>query len=255
MRPSSPCFFSSLERRWASALQNNQRVQPKLSWEGYLPPGGALTAEPLLERFLSKPRRNGIAGPWRHAALLIGPTGSGKTTYGLHVEQQGFCGRQTHHFDFGEQLRSVVDPLRSSPELSAEQVEKVRSVLGAGALLEDSDADIIRMTMRHFVQQQDCSASGVLLLNGMPRHAGQASLVASLVDVRWVIHLCCDAETVHARIAADSGGDRDGRVDDSTELIAKKLVTFHKRTQVILASCSCLDRQGLTTRSLAYGLI
>ena len=76
------------------------------------------------------------------AALLVGPTGAGKTPFGEFTEQHGFCGRPCKHFDFGERLRAVVasdDGLGLSPT----EIRTVRNVLEAGALLEDSDIGII----------------------------------------------------------------------------------------------------------------
>eukprot|EP01048_Picozoa_sp_COSAG05_P002017 COSAG05_NODE_74_length_21769_cov_194.316290_33_plen_256_part_00 len=219
MKPPLP-LRSPAQRHWEAVLRQKQRAPPRLAKDA-TPLGCATTPW--------------SRGPWRHAGIILGPTGSGKTSYGRHAQQFGFCGREAHHFDFGEQLRHVVDQHSPTPSgLSKGHVRKVRSVLETGALLEDDDEDIVRIIVQEFVNQQDCPAEAILLLNGIPRHTGQASLVASLVDVRWVVNLQCDMETVCARIAMGSGTDRAGRVDDSAQLITKKLATFKERTQPLL---------------------
>ena len=169
------------------------------------------------------------------AALLVGPTGAGKTPFGEFTEQHGFCGRPCKHFDFGERLRAVVasdDGLGLSPT----EIRTVRNVLEAGALLEDSDIGIIRGILEAFIKQHDVGGDSgtVLLLNGMPRHAGQAAQIADLVSIEVVVSLDCSDATVRARIAADSGGDRAERMDDADELVSKKLETFRQRTRPLL---------------------
>ena len=176
------------------------------------------------------------------AALLLGPTGAGKTPFGEHVEAHGFNGRRAHHFDFGEQLRavgsgnSVSGSASSGSALSDEQLARVRDVLERGALLEDSDEGIVRALLGGFIAERGLSSGGeeILLLNGLPRHAGQAAQIASAVSVRWVVVLDCDAATVRARIASDAGGDRGGRQDDDAALVEQKLETFRARTQPLV---------------------
>ena len=65
-----------------------------------------------------------------------------------------------------------------------------------------------------------------ILLNGLPRHIGQATAMEAVLEIRAVIHLRCSPETVFARIDADTGGDRAGRVDDDLEAVAEKLAIF-----------------------------
>ncbi|MEE8450650.1 MAG: hypothetical protein V3R99_02015 [Thermoguttaceae bacterium] len=54
------------------------------------------------------------------AALLLGPTGAGKTPLGRLIEQRGLWGVRCLHFDFGDNLREVVR--RNRPDDSPERV-------------------------------------------------------------------------------------------------------------------------------------
>ena len=73
-----------------------------------------------------------------------------------------------------------------------------------------------------------------MVLNGLPRHVGQAEGLESLVDVRVVVHLSCTAEDVVRRIASNVGGDRTGRVDDDLAAVRRKLAVFAERTAPLL---------------------
>ena len=189
------------------------------------------------------------------AALLVGPTGAGKTPYGEHVEAHGFCGRRCVstcvHLDFGQQLRAAVSTDGSGSgsggvappahsRLSAAQLATVRRVLEEGALLEDGDIDIVRAILQAFVERHGLDvppSSGdpaMLLLNGMPRHAAQASQIQDIVSVDVVVSLDATDETGRSRIAADAGGDRAQRVDDAAALVSRKLKTFPQRTQPLI---------------------
>jgi len=69
-----------------------------------------------------------------------------------------------------------------------------------------------------------------VVLNGLPRHVGQAKAIDALVEIRDVICLHCSAEVVVARLASNVGGDRDDRCDDDRERVRKKLEIFEQRT-------------------------
>jgi adenylate kinase family enzyme len=72
------------------------------------------------------------------------------------------------------------------------------------------------------------------LLNGLPRHPGQAAAVSQLLDVRAVVHLACSAATVVERIRRDTGGDRAARSDDDRDAIRRKLTIYAERTAPLL---------------------
>ena len=168
------------------------------------------------------------------AALLVGPTGSGKTPLGMVCEGRGLWGRRCVHFDFGEALRRAA-AARPRPALLSEQdMDVVTQSLESGALLENEHFHIARKILVSLAQHKRMGPDDVLLLNGLPRHVGQADDVATIVDVELVVCLDCSPEVVAERIRLNSGGDRAGRVDDSLDAIEEKLRIFYARTLPLL---------------------
>jgi adenylate kinase family enzyme len=161
------------------------------------------------------------------AVLLLGPTGSGKTPLGRFWEREGLGGRPCRHFDFGERLRSAA---AATGCLSPADRETVRRVLASGALLEDDQFPIALSILSAFIQEERPGARGLLILNGLPRHAGQARDAAPLVDVLAVARLKAGLEVLLARIRRDTGGDRAGRADDDPKGVADRLRLFEERT-------------------------
>ncbi len=172
--------------------------------------------------------------PEPHAILLVGPTGSGKTPLGELLEREGLWGRRCRHFDFGEQMRSIVAAAHPPGHLSDDDVQFLREVLTTGALLEDEHFLIAERILRAFVGEPP-GREALVVLNGLPRHVGQAEGVERIVRVRAVVELACTPEAVLQRIRADMGGDRAGRSDDGEALVRKKLATFAERTGPLLA--------------------
>jgi adenylate kinase family enzyme len=160
------------------------------------------------------------------ALLLVGPTGSGKTPLGCLLEN----GRRCLHFDFGENLRRLVTRGQPDHVVSADDLRFLRDLLARGVLLEDQDFPVAERIVRSFLRERSAAHGTVIVLNGLPRHVGQAQALAGLLDVRVVVHLRCVAETVFARIAGNAGGDRHGRTDDSLEAVRQKLAVFERRT-------------------------
>ncbi|MCX7825965.1 MAG: nucleoside monophosphate kinase [Verrucomicrobiae bacterium] len=166
----------------------------------------------------------------RPALLLLGPTGSGKTPLGELLEAEGFHGRRCAHFDFGAHLRRI-DKTGVAPEgLGKADVAWIRRVLHQGALLENKHFHLARAIFEGFVREKQLGPNHWLVLNGLPRHVGQAADVDAMVDVRAVIYLRCPAEVVRQRICLNTGGDRFDRADDLLDRIAAKLRVFKKRT-------------------------
>ena len=168
------------------------------------------------------------------AILLLGPTGSGKTPLGDLIQQRGLGGKAFWHFDFGANLRAVVDRNRPDRWVEAGDVEFLRGVLESGALLEDEQFPLIERIFQSFLSQRKAAADDGVVLNGMPRHVGQAEAVATLVDVRTVVCLDCSEETVVERIRSNVGGDRTDRVDDDLPAVANKLAIYAQRTMPLV---------------------
>ncbi len=168
------------------------------------------------------------------AMLLIGPTGSGKTPLGRHIEQHGMSGRKCHHFDFGHELRTIADAETLPEGFTEGEHHFIRDVLIKGLLLEDQHFPIAKKIVRNFFAQRCFEGSDMLILNGLPRHTGQARDMAELVNITGLLVLECTAEDVCERIERNTGGDRMDRVDDAEEMIQKKLEIFHRRTTLLI---------------------
>jgi adenylate kinase len=166
----------------------------------------------------------------REAILLLGPTGSGKTPLGELIEEQGLWGRPCVHFDFGANLRRVVMRDRPDEMISRPDLDFLKEVLRSGALLENEHFPIAERLLRSFLVERDPQARRLVVLNGLPRHVGQAEAIDAILSIRGVICLDCSAETVLERISANVGGDRTGRPDDHPGSIRRKLRVFGART-------------------------
>ena len=167
----------------------------------------------------------------RHnAILLLGPTGSGKTPLGDMIEERGLGGKRCAHFDFGAQLRAIDAAGVPPPGLADADVAFIGKVLREAALLEDEHFHVACAILAAFVRDKGLAADDLIVLNGLPRHVGQANDLDALVRVQMVVVLECTAEVVEERIKLNAGGDRAERTDDSLDEVAKKLATFHERT-------------------------
>jgi adenylate kinase family enzyme len=173
-------------------------------------------------------------GPRPRALLLLGPTGSGKTPLGEQLERRGAAGQPCAHFDFGACLRAVAAGRDAFRRLTAADVEVVRASLRSGNLLEDRHFHVAAAIFRDFLARRGVRPPTLVVLNGLPRHVGQALAVDALAAVEGVVVLECDAETVRARIRRDTGGDRAGRSDDTLPEIEQKLKIFRERTLYLL---------------------
>lgn len=184
------------------------------------------------------------------ALLLLGPTGAGKSPLGNFFALHGIGNRHCLHFDFGLALREFADGDRDGAGLGEGDRKVVRKILAARALLEDAQFYLARGLVQSAVREASRSRAG-LVLNGLPRHVGQARDLGDDVDICLVACLDCPAETVMARIADNSGGDRAARDDDALRDIQTKLIWYQERT---LPLVSHYRDQGVTVMTLAVGV-
>ena len=168
----------------------------------------------------------------RDAILLLGPTGSGKTPLGEHLESKGLRGRRCVHFDFGENLRRMAGD--NTGLMRPEELDVIAHSLKTGELLEDKNFPIARKILLGFLAERNVEENDFVVLNGLPRHVGQAGDVDSILNIQAVIYLSCTPEIVFNRIASDAGGDRAERIDDDIESIKIKLGLFNERTAPLL---------------------
>ena len=164
------------------------------------------------------------------AILLLGPTGSGKTPLGQWIESHGLHGLKCVHFDFGENLRNVVAANSPTETFTTADLAFLRRVLDSGALLEDEHFVLAERILRDFLARRCTNAATCVVLNGLPRHAGQAQAIDAIVDVQKVVCLECSSEVVVERLIGNTGGDRDGRTDDDFDRVRKKLELYRQRT-------------------------
>jgi len=167
-----------------------------------------------------------------NAVLLVGPTGAGKTPLGQVLQAEGLWDWRCLHFDFGRELRQSIH--NRTGLLTEGERELVARMLQTGALLEDKHFPIARKLLDAFMQAHQAGHETLIVLNGLPRHIGQARVMQALVHMRAVISLECTPEVVLERIRTNAGGDREGRIDDSLQEVKSRLKTFTKRTSLLL---------------------
>jgi adenylate kinase family enzyme len=168
------------------------------------------------------------------AILLLGPTGSGKSPLGEMLQARGLGTGRCAHFDFGQSLRRIASGQLNVVELTGDDRALIADMLDRGALLEDEHFHVAEKILRAFLAEQNARPDDQVVLNGLPRHVGQADDVDRIVTVRLVIELSCSAQTVSRRLAADAGGDRAGRIDDDPARVRKKLELYTRRTEGLL---------------------
>ena len=173
------------------------------------------------------------AAPWP-ALLLIGPTASGKTPLGDRLQETGLDGRRHAHFDFGVQLRAAASGGAAAQHLTRPEIAIVTTCLRTGALLENETFGIAQKLLVGFAASAILNTGDRLILNGLPRHRAQARMLAPLTQVERVLELDCDAETVMARVRSNSGGDRNGRGDDTDAAIRRRLQIYRSRTRPLI---------------------
>ena len=180
------------------------------------------------------------------ALLLIGPTSSGKTPLGDLIAERGLGAGKYVHFDFGAVLRSVVAGEHPDWLLSRDDIAFLEQVLYSGALLENDQFPIARTLLQHHLADQKTDRDTIVVLNGLPRHVGQAVAVDRILDIRMVVLLECSHESVLSRIGSNIGGDRSERQDDESDLIRRKLDLFRRRTMPLLEHYRTLGKRIVT---------
>jgi adenylate kinase len=166
--------------------------------------------------------------------LLLGPTGVGKSPLGDVIAHQGLFGRRCHHLDFGSELRGAVSREERSAAYTIKELDFIHGVLKLGLLLEDEHFPLAKKIVSLFLDRVGFSEQNVLVLNGIPRHAGQARDIATIAAIHAVVVLDCSPGDVMCRIRDNVGGDRTERIDDQKELIEKKLMIFRERTRPLI---------------------
>ena len=168
------------------------------------------------------------------AVLILGPTGSGKTPLGNIMEKNGLGSRRCYHFDFGENLRLMAKSKKPDKRFTPEEIRFINKVLVSGALLENEHFYLARKILDWFIARNRISSGGLIVLNGLPRHIGQAKEIDSIMDIETVVHLSCAPKTIQTRIKNNSGGDRLNRPDDNITSVQNKISIFNQRTSKLI---------------------
>jgi adenylate kinase family enzyme len=166
--------------------------------------------------------------------LLLGPTAAGKTPLGDMISSEGIVGERCVHFDFGNELRRIASASESNKAFSGDEVRYIRGVLEEGLLLENEKFYLAKKIFRDFTKKQGAGQNDVIVLNGLPRHIGQARDMTDMVNVRTVAELKCSDDNVFCRISENTGGDRSKRLDDDSDLVMKKIETYNERTRPLV---------------------
>ncbi len=172
------------------------------------------------------------AGILGKAVLVIGPTGAGKTPLGRMLQKEGLWGRPCLHFDFGEALRASAAQ-RTGPLTPGER-DVVERSLRDGTLLEDEHFPIAGKLLAYFLTQRNANRDTLVVLNGLPRHIGQARAMEGVIDMQTLLSLECEPATVWERIRLNAGGDRGGRADDTLGEVERRVEVFRSRTEPLL---------------------
>lgn len=142
--------------------------------------------------------------------LLIGPQGSGKSTQAKLLSE--FLGIPNI---------STGDIFRNLSKDNSEDGQKVRTILGAGKLVDDEmTAGIVKKRL----QEEDCKKG--FILDGYPRNIRQVEIFDPEFDK--VIYLKASSEEVLRRLLER------GREDDTKELIETRLNLYFEQTKPLL---------------------
>ncbi|MBC7363876.1 MAG: nucleoside monophosphate kinase [Candidatus Aminicenantes bacterium] len=163
------------------------------------------------------------------AILLLGPPGSGKTPLGEYLSAQRFASRSAFHFDFGQQLRDLVNT-GAQGVFTPREICRVKEAIKQAALFEKEDRELVRKILADFVKRHDLQPGDWLILNGLPRHPEQVDWVSELVEIKLVVHLLCPLEISQKRITTGFLEDRSERSDDSPEKLTARYQTYLERT-------------------------
>ena len=160
------------------------------------------------------------------ALLLVGPTGSSKSPLGALLEKRtGWA-----HFDFGHELRSIARGA-TDHDLAEPEVEYIAKLLSNHEIFPDEEFDTVKRILESFLKKNG-HAPGVIL-NGLPRHVGQAKDLSRMVEIKKVAVLNCTPRDTAARVARRVQGETSDpavKSDDTHEAVLAKFSTFAEET-------------------------
>ena len=144
--------------------------------------------------------------------VILGPQGSGKSTQGKLLAQH-----------LGLPLIDMGDVLRKWGEGTNPTALKIQNIIKKGELLDD---ETLMSVFREEVNKPQYKNGFVL--DGAPRTLAQARLINNEVQLNKVFYLRVPDDVNTGRLLVR------GRVDDTPELIAKRLALYHEQTEPVL---------------------
>jgi adenylate kinase family enzyme len=150
------------------------------------------------------------------------------------MERHGFRGRRCLHYDFGAQLRGIINGGSDIEALTGEDIRTVVRVVSSNALLDNTQFHIAAALLHNFLSVNGAGEQDIVVLNGLPRHVNQAHDCEAMVRILLVLVLDCTAEVVRERILLNSGGDRSNRTDDSEREVSRKLLIYREHTEPLI---------------------
>jgi adenylate kinase len=153
--------------------------------------------------------------------LLLGPQGSGKGTQAKRIaDEYGL-----EHIATGEMLRSAI---ADGTPLGA----RVKPILDSGRLVPD---DLMIELIRERLQAEDAQEG--FTLDGFPRTMAQAqALDAMLREIGRGLDIVFELQ-VPDEVAVErllKRAQEEGRADDTPEVIAERLATYHRETEPLV---------------------
>jgi adenylate kinase len=153
--------------------------------------------------------------------LLLGPQGSGKGTQAKRLAGE----YALVHISTGDMLRAAIDE-------GSDLGEQVKHIVESGALVPD---ELIVEIMRRRLSAN--GAANGFILDGFPRTMAQADALDAMLraitqplDVVFELQLS-DEECLKRM---QQRAQDEGRVDDTPEVMAKRLATYHAETEPLV---------------------
>jgi adenylate kinase len=153
--------------------------------------------------------------------LILGPQGSGKGTQAARIATE----YEIPHIATGDMFRAAI-------EAGTPLGQEVEPILASGALVPD---ELTIRLIRERLSEED--AQDGFVLDGFPRNTAQAGALDELLEelgrpLDLVLDLQVSDEVCMERLLGRA--EEEGRTDDSSEVIAKRLEIFHRETEPLI---------------------
>lgn len=163
-------------------------------------------------RLRARPPRSGVT----LNILLLGPQGSGKGTQAKRIAAE-----------YGVPHVATGDLFRTAIAEGTELGNQVEPLLAAGALVPDE------ITIE-LIRAQLADASEGFVLDGFPRNLAQAEALDTMLSeierpLDIIVLLELDDDIARERMLGRA--QIEGRVDDTPEVIERRLATYHEQTE------------------------